>query len=97
MLTLGEKCETAKELLEKQMGADVNSLGLSDNALAVDTAGSLLKYLFDTQLCSLDHIKKLTLTGETSYMQIDLSTWRNLEIVETMRFKEKKQKIYTES
>ena len=90
MLTLGEKCETAKELLEKQMGADVNSLGLSDNALAVDTAGSLLKYLFDTQLCSLDHIKKLTLTGEASYMQIDLSTWRNLEIVETMRFKEKK-------
>ena len=72
------------------MGADVNSLGLSDNALAVDTAGSLLKYLFDTQLCSLDHIKKLTLTGEASYMQIDLSTWRNLEIVETMRFKEKK-------
>ena len=90
MLTLGEKCETSKELLEKQMGADINSLGLSDNALAVDTAGSLLKYLFDTQLCSLDHIKKLTLTGETSYMQIDLSTWRNLEIVETMRFKEKK-------
>lgn len=90
MLTRGETCPNAKELLEKQMGQTVGKLGLADNALAAETAGSLLKYLFDTQLCSLDHIKKLTLTGEYAYMQIDLSTWRNLEIVETMRFKEKK-------
>lgn len=90
ILTLGEENKDSAKLLTSQMDASLEDLGLATSPLLVKTAGSLLQYLFETQLCDLSHIKRITLTNDDSYMELDLSTWRNLEIVETMRFKEKK-------
>lgn len=54
------------------------------------TFGSLLKYLYDTQLCDLSHIRQFKLQQEKKNLEIDAFAWRNLEIVETMRYREKK-------
>jgi len=52
--------------------------------------GFLLDYLHKTQLCDLKHLTNISLLGSRQYMELDSFTWRNLEITETMRSKEKK-------
>lgn len=81
--------EDAADLICKQMGKSLEELEISESSLMVDTFGTLLKYLYDTQLCDLSHVKNLVITGKDGYVDIDISTWRNLEIIETLRLKEK--------
>ena len=52
--------------------------------------GFLLDYLHKTQLCDLKHLTNISLLGNKQYMELDSFTWRNLELTETMRSKEKK-------
>ena len=52
--------------------------------------GFLLDYLHKTQLCELKHLTNIVLLGNKQYMELDSFTWRNLELTETMRTKEKK-------
>ena len=52
--------------------------------------GFLLDYLHRTQLCDLKHLTDISLLGNRQYMELDSFTWRNLELTETMRSKEKK-------
>lgn len=52
--------------------------------------GFLLDYLHRTQLCDLKHLTNISLLGNRQYMELDSFTWRNLELTETMRSKEKK-------
>lgn len=81
--------EQAEEYVNKQLGKSLNDMTDRADKLMTVTLGSLIKYLLDTQLCSLSHVNKLTFIGDTQEMIIDASTWRNLEIVCTMRNKEK--------
>ena len=90
VITLGKGCENCSDIIEKQMEKPLSELGLEGRNLLILTFGSLLSYLHQTQLCDLTHVKNLTLNMSGSYMEIDFSTWRNLEIVETLRYKEKK-------
>ena len=62
----------------------------TENELAIKTFGFLLGYLYRTQLCDLRHLNKITVSSRKEYVEIDPSTWRNLEITENMRTKEKK-------
>lgn len=61
-----------------------------NNELGIITFGFLLEYLYKTQLCDLRHLNKITIDSRNEYVQIDPSTWRNLEITENMRTKETK-------
>ncbi|MCI7003261.1 MAG: DNA mismatch repair protein MutS [Clostridia bacterium] len=52
--------------------------------------GALLAYLEETQKRSLVHINKITRQKSNDFMQIDLNTRKNLEILETLKDRRKK-------
>ncbi len=68
----------------------LQGLGLCDYDSGVIAAGALLKYLYETQKNSLDNILALHPYSIGKYMIIDSSSRRNLELVETLREKQKR-------
>ncbi len=68
----------------------IDGLGMKDYTTGVSAVGALLEYLYNTQKSSIGHITKLTPYLVDSYMMIDLSSRRNLELVETLREKERR-------
>ncbi len=56
----------------------------------LSTVGALLSYIRETQMCEPTFIRELTVYTDGQCMELDASTRRNLELVETMRNKEKK-------
>lgn len=72
-----------------QVGS-LSGLGLDDYDCGTIAAGSLLKYLYETQKTSLSHMSKLQPYSTGKFMIIDSSTRRNLELVETLREKQKR-------
>lgn len=68
----------------------IEGLGLSEHYEALIASGALLEYLFETQKGSVKHIIKIIYYSTEDFMMLDLSTRRNLEIVETMREKERR-------
>ncbi len=65
-------------------------LGLEDYTIGVIAAGSVMQYLYETQKNSLIHLTRLTPYITSKYMLLDSSTRRNLELVETLREKQKR-------
>ena len=63
---------------------------LKDRVLAVKSINSLLEYLNETQMTSLEHINTITIYNLSKYMSLDINARRNLEITEKMRDKTKK-------
>lgn len=83
--------ETAKNtLLSHFKVADIQGLGLKDYGSGTVAAGALLKYLYETQKNNLGNMTSLQLYSTGKYMIIDSSTRRNLELVETLREKQKR-------
>lgn len=68
----------------------LEGLGLRDYPESVVSCGAMLQYLYDTQMNSLKHINAIEIYSIDSYMIIDSSTRRNLELTETLRDKQKK-------
>lgn len=69
---------------------NLEGLGLSDcEELAIAT-GVLLQYLHNTQKNSLEHINHITTYSIDDFMILDSSTRRNLELIETLRDKQKR-------
>lgn len=73
-----------KHLKNTPMGGEITP--------AIQAAGALLSYLYETQKTDLSHISALDLTAQkqAAYMELDLSARRNLELTETLRGKEKR-------
>ncbi|MCR5215835.1 MAG: DNA mismatch repair protein MutS [Lachnospiraceae bacterium] len=69
---------------------NLSGLGLQDYPTGTVAAGALLEYLVETQKNSLEHITNLKIYTTGQYMIIDSSSRRNLELVETMRDKQKR-------
>ncbi|NBH15102.1 DNA mismatch repair protein MutS [Lachnospiraceae bacterium] len=83
--------ETAKNtLLSHFKMSDIQGLGLEDYDSGAIAAGALLKYLYETQKNSLANMTSLQIYSTGKYMIIDSSTRRNLELVETLREKQKR-------
>ncbi|MCD7708368.1 MAG: DNA mismatch repair protein MutS [Clostridiales bacterium] len=68
----------------------LEGLGLSDIKSGALASGALLRYLYDTQKNSLENIIEIHPYFIGKYMMIDSSSRRNLELVETMREKQKR-------
>lgn len=68
----------------------VSSYGLDKQPAAVISVGSAIKYLKNVQKNDLDNIREINFYSENQFMKIGYSTKRDLEIVETMRSREKK-------
>ena len=83
--------ETAETTLKGHFHVNsLEGLGLNDYAYGTIAAGALLKYLYETQKNNLDHISAIHPYSTGKFMIIDSSTRRNLELVETMREKQKR-------
>ena len=68
----------------------LEGLGLQDYDCGVVASGALLKYLYETQKNSLSNILAIHPYSIGKYMIIDSSSRRNLELVETLREKQKR-------
>ena len=77
-------------LLERHFGGTLSNLGLAGIPEAVTAAGVLLDTLLKLQKNDLAHIRTLEYYTTGKFMELDLDARRNLELVETMRAKEKK-------
>lgn len=79
-----------KKLLTHFKIGVLDGLGLKDYTAGTIAAGALLLYLYEMQKGSVDHITSIVPYTTGKYMLIDSSSRRNLELVETMREKQKK-------
>ena len=68
----------------------VEGLGLSDYKNATVAAGAVLEFLYETQKNSLANLDNIKPYESGSFMHLDSSTRRNLELIETMREKQKR-------
>ena len=81
----------AKRILKDHFKvSSLDGLGLTDYPTGIIASGALMNYLYETQKNSLPHITRITPYSTGRYMIIDSFTRRNLELVETMREKNKK-------
>ena len=83
--------ETAQMTLKEHFKVrDLEGLGLADYDSGVVAAGALLKYLYETQKTTLSNLVAIHPYTTGKFMIIDSSTRRNLELVETLREKQKR-------
>lgn len=68
----------------------LSELSLENSLAAVSALAASLDYLKSVQKTELENIKNIDFYGESSFMRLDVSTLRNLEITETMRNREKR-------
>ena len=61
-----------------------------ENKALVSALGALLAYVEETQKKDISYIKDLNVYTDGQYLEMDINTRRNLELVQTMRTKEKK-------
>lgn len=69
---------------------NLEGLDLVDKKHSTISTGALLEYLNETQKIALNHINSVNVYSLESYMVLDISTRRNLELVETIRGQSKK-------
>lgn len=83
--------DSCRKILKEHYGvSQLDGLGLADYDSGVIAAGAVMAYLYETQKSSLSHITTITPYTTGEYMILDTSTRRNLELVETMREKQKR-------
>ena len=81
--------ESAKELVKGQFGERADENLLEDRALT-SALGALLSYIVETQKTDISYINDLNVYNDGQHLEMDINTRRNLELIETMRSKEKK-------
>lgn len=74
--------------------SSLSGLGLADYSIGITAAGAVMQYLQETQKISLEHITSIKPYIPNSYMVLDRSTRRNLELCETMREKAKRGSLF---
>nr|MBE6545184.1 DNA mismatch repair protein MutS [Oscillospiraceae bacterium] len=79
--------DRAKQLATRHFGEDADKLTESETLMA---AGALLAYIAETQKTEIAFAKGINVYERGQYLDLDLNTIRNLELVEAMRTKEKR-------
>lgn len=83
--------DACKKCLMKHFKVNVlTGLGIEDFPVGVIASGALLLYLYETQKNDLSHFTHLIPYLPSKFMLLDSSTRRNLELVETLREKQKR-------
>ncbi len=68
---------------------NLRGFGIEDEKRVICAAGALLDYLSYTRKTALTHITSIKPEAEKTFMVLDVSSRRNLELTETMRDKKK--------
>lgn len=79
--------ERAKELCRRHFGDDVSRLNETEMLMAT---GALLSYIAETQKTDAAFARAVNVYTRGQYLDLDLNTIRNLELVEAMRVKSKR-------
>ena len=79
--------EKTKELCRRHFKEDADKLDQSEMTMA---AGALLAYIEETQKTDITFARGVNVYQRGQYLDLDLNTIRNLELVEAMRVKSKK-------
>ncbi|MBQ2903809.1 MAG: DNA mismatch repair protein MutS [Clostridia bacterium] len=91
---LDEECfdlsKASATLLKHFAVTSLSQLSLENAEGAVCAIGASMDYLKSVQKTELENIRAIDYYGESSFMRLDVSTLRNLEITETMRNREKR-------
>ena len=83
--------ENAEDVLKRHFKVySTAALGLDGTPASLIASGALTAYLLDTQMNDLSHMNEIHPYSIGRYLVIDHSTYRNLELTETMREKEKR-------
>ena len=82
--------ENDRRILKEHFHADIAGLGLADWFAGIEAAGAALQYAYDTQFNTVSNITSIKSYTTGQYMIIDSAANRNLELLETMREKQKK-------
>ena len=77
----------AQELAAECFGVDAGKL---TDPLLLSSVGALISYIRETQMTETTYVRSLRVYGDGQYLILDLSTVRNLELLETLRTKEKR-------
>ena len=85
-----DEAVSVQKIKEDFKVASLDGLGLTDFPSGTLAVGALLLYLYETQKNTLDNLTKITPYRSGGYMIIDSATNRNLELIETLREKQKK-------
>ena len=85
-----DEAVSVQKIKEHFKVASLDGLGLADFPSGTLAVGALLLYLYETQKNTLDNLTKITPYRSGGYMIIDSATHRNLELIETLREKQKK-------
>ena len=80
-----EESAARQTLMDQFEVRTLQGFGCDGKPLAVCAAGAVLSYLQETQQGLLPQIAGLRTYATDRFMAIDASTWRNLEITETLR------------
>ena len=83
--------DTCRQILREHFHVgSLEGLGLADYDAGMVAAGAILQYMYETQKCTLNHITNIKPYTTGQFMVIDSSTRRNLELLETLREKQKR-------
>lgn len=85
-----EQDSCSVQVLEQFGQEQVEDISLTDQPEIIRCIGALLGYLKRTQRTGLERMNTIELYTEAQYMRLDLNARRNLELLETMRNKEKR-------
>ena len=72
----------------------LDGLGLGGFSCGICAAGALLSYLFETQKTDLSHISTIRPYRTEEFMVLDSAAIRNLELIETLREKQKRGSLF---
>ena len=82
--------DAAAASVDEQYHATSDELGLSSHPAALCALGCALRYLKKTQMTGLERLDRPVFYADAQFMKLDLTARRNLELLETMRNKEKR-------
>ncbi|HHT65783.1 MAG TPA: DNA mismatch repair protein MutS [Clostridiales bacterium] len=85
-----QKINAYQALLEHFQVRSLEIYGCEDMTYGICAAGALIAYLTETQKNALSHINFIKTLSSHSYMVLDETARRNLELTETIRGKNKK-------
>lgn len=83
-----ENC--AEEVLEQFHEQNLEALELSEKPEITRAVGALFSYLKKTERTGLERMERIDFYSGSQFMRLNLNTRRNLELLETMRNKEKR-------
>ena len=72
-----------KALCDQMRVAGLEGFGLEGHRAAIMAAGALVQYLQDTQKVDLQHVRRVAFHSRADHLQIDPTTFRHLEVVES--------------